>query len=149
MLNICVNSDGKVVMYSNGFPEPPSGGYLHTLTPEQETVFTSLIASGNNSGLMFDGTNFTEIPKLVPPKVASCTPLQFRMELRARNLFNEVTALVAASSVEAQDAYEYATAFESNNPLLLALAAQLSTPLNADQVYDMILSASTKQVGMS
>jgi hypothetical protein len=64
-------------------------------------------------------------------------------------MFDEVEQLVAASSIAAQDAFEFATSFDSDNELLLALAAQLSTPLTPDQVYDMILSASTRVVGLS
>jgi len=88
-------------------------------------------------------------PIPIPLSNVTCTPWQFRAELRARGMFDEVEQLVAASSIAAQDAFEFATSFDSDNELLLALAAQLSTPLTPDQVYDMILSASTRVVGLS
>ena len=122
---------------------PPDGSTLHELA-DTDAV---------NTGWLFDGTTFTNPdptpPPPPPPKKVTCTPWQFRTELRAQGIFAEVTALVAQSSIEAQDAFEFATSFDSDNPLLLTLASQLNTPLTPDQVYDMILSASKRIVGIT
>lgn len=148
-MNIIVrNSDNMITMFSaDNMPEAPSDCHSVTLTEEQTSELQQLFQTPNG-GVKFDGTAFTILPPLWTPKdVAVCTPWQFRAELRARNLKTEVDALVAASSIAAQDAYEYATSFDSNNALLLQLASQLSTPLTPDDVYNMIVSASQRQIG--
>lgn len=87
------------------------------------------------------------MPPLVVKPVARCTPWQFRKELRVRNLKEDVDTLVAASDIDAQDAYACSTSFDSDNKLLLLLASRLPTPLSEDDVYQMVLSASKRVVG--
>jgi hypothetical protein len=145
-MNVVTDSTDLIIMISDGEPVLPPGGKLYKLdiSPEEFTnIFTK-----PNGGVKYDGTTFTVLPLPPPPApVATCTPWQFVTELRARNIKEDVDILVAASSIVAQDAYRYATSFDSNNPLLLQLAALLPTPLTPDQVYQMIVSASQRKVG--
>lgn len=145
-MNIVTDSDHLIIMVSDGFPTPPEGGHFYQLTQEQEDARLQAFATPNG-GVRFDGTAFTLDP--APPPVilpASCTPLQFRLEIDALGLTEQVEAIVAAASRPAQLAFEYATSFESNNPVLLALAAMLDPPLNQTQVRSLIESASQRNL---
>lgn len=141
--------DNIITMYSpDGNPTPPEGCVSYTLTPEQEAEFNAIVQEPNG-GVMFDGATFGKIaPPPAPPPRASCSPWQFRAELRSRNMLDEVEALVAAQDIDTQEAFKYASEYWSDNPLLLALAAQLSTPLTAEDVLVMITRASKRVVGV-
>lgn len=145
---ITLNNDNTVVMYSeDGKPVAGDNQTAYDLSDEQKEIFVSILRQPNG-GIVFDGQTFTALPPPPPlPLIATCTPWQFRTELRIRGIKEEVEALVAASPPAVQDAYEYATSYESNNAMLLQLAALLSTPLSEQDVYDMISAASTRQIG--
>lgn len=142
------NSDNVVVMYSrDGKPEAAADQTAHDLSDELASEFNSII-SQPNGGITFDGTSFTSLPApLPPPTRAVCSKWQFRKELRELGILNEVTQLVAVSGEEAQEAFDHASEFWSDNPMLISLAANLTTPLSASQVYDLIVSASKRVVG--
>lgn len=147
-MNICTDVDGNVVMYSTGSPEPPLGGSLYVLTDEQDAQYRALAAQPNG-GMTFDGESFTALPPPAPPKPrAMCSAWQFRKEARVRGIKADVDALIAQQDEETQEAFEYATEYWSDNPLLLALAAQLPTPLTEEQVYEMIIAAARRVVGV-
>lgn len=147
-MNIVTDSTGLIVVVSTGRPEPPQGGALYTLTDEQEVALDAAFAQPN-SGVKFDGESFTVLPAPPLPKPrAVCSAWQFRKECRVRGIKAAVDALIAAQDDEVQEAFEYATEYWSDNPMLLALAAQLPTPLAEEQVYEMIVSASTRVVGV-
>lgn len=142
------NGDNVVVMYSaNGQPEAAADQTPHDLTEAQAESFLALLAQPNG-GVTFDGELFAALPAPAPPKPrAMCSAWQFRKELRERNMLEDVIQLVANSGVDAQEAFDYASEFWSDNPMLLGLAASLPTPLTESEVYDMIVSASKRVVG--
>lgn len=142
------NLDNFVVMYSEGGkPEAAVDQTAHDLTEAQAETFLESL-SQPNGGVTFDGESFTLLPPPSPqPKRAVCSKWQFRKELRELGILNEVTQLVAVSGEEAQEAFDHASEFWSDNPMLISLAANLTTPLSASQVYDLIVSASKRVVG--
>lgn len=149
-MNIIIrNSDNVIIMFSrDNMPEAPEGCRSAVLTEEQTMELQQAFATPNG-GVTFDDTTFSVLPPPPPPEpVSTCTPWQFREELRALGIKAEVEALIDASSESTQEAYRFATVFESNNPLLLQLAALLSTPLNKQQIYDLIISASQRKIGL-
>lgn len=72
----------------------------------------------------------------VPPRV---TPYQARKALSDAGIRQQVEAAVAASPLEVQDAWEYATTVERNSPMIAALAAGLG--LTDNQVDELFRSA--------
>lgn len=149
-MNIIIrNSDNVIIMFSpNSMPDVPDGCRSAVLTEEQIVALQEAFSTPNG-GVTFDDTTFNVLPPPPPPEpVSTCTPWQFREELRALGIKTEVEALIAASNESTQEAYRFATTFESNNPLLLQLAALLSTPLNKQQIYDLIVSASQRKIGL-
>ena len=146
-MNIVTDNTDLIVMTSDGYPTPPDGGKLYELTEVQEAERKAAFAQPN-SGVLFDGTTFILVPPVVVTPRATCSAMQFQLELDAQNLTAQVDALVSASSKQAQIAFRYATSFDSDNPLLVSLAAQLTPPLTATEVYQLILSASKITVGV-
>jgi hypothetical protein len=72
----------------------------------------------------------------VPPVPASVTPVQARRALRAAGLYDTVVSTVAASTdPDIQDTWEYAGAWERNNPHINNLAVALG--LSPEQVDDL------------
>ena len=70
-MNIVTNSASLIVMSSDsGFPTPPAGGRLFTLTQDQAQTLTALSAQPNG-GISFDGAAFTTVPYVAP------TPFDF------------------------------------------------------------------------
>ena len=70
---------------------------------------------------------------------ASVTPRQVRLLLLSQNLLSQVEAIVAASDEATKIAWEYASEFRRDDPLLLALATQLQ--LTSQQVDDFFIAA--------
>lgn len=143
------NSDNLVVMFSNdGKPEAAADQTAHDLT-DQQAESVALAISQPNGGVTFDGESFAVLPAPAPPKPrAMCSAWQFRKEARVRGIKADVDALIAQQDEETKEAFEYATEYWSDNPMLLALAAQLPTPLTEEQVYEMVVAASARVVGV-
>ena len=77
-----------------------------------------------------------------PPTVPSfVTPLQARKILRMLGYLDELESLVAEASPEVQDAWEYATVIERNNPLILEFAEQLDLD---DDDLDILFTQASK-----
>lgn len=76
-----------------------------------------------------------------PPVVYSVTPRQFRQALTAGGYRATVDAAVASSDQNIQDWYEFSTSFDSNNPIMTAMAATLG--FTQQQVNDLFALAST------
>lgn len=72
---------------------------------------------------------------------ATCTPWQLRKALNARGLREQVDSLVATLDQDARDGFEYATMWESDNPLLLAAIPELG--MSESDLHDLITAAST------
>ena len=146
-MNIVTDSTGLIVMISDGQPTPPSGGTLYELTDAQEAERAAAFAVPN-SGVMFDGSTFTIVPPLVNKPVVSATPAQFRLELADLGKLDAVEALIAAQVKEIQIRYEYATEFRSDSPLLLLLASHATINMTEQEVYDALLRASQRNIGV-
>lgn len=74
------------------------------------------------------------------PRVpASVTPRQVRLLLLSQNLLAQVETIIAASDEATKIAWEYASEFRRDDPLLLDLAAQLQ--LTSQQVDDFFIAA--------
>ena len=66
-------------------------------------------------------------PYVAPPPapVLEVSPRQIRQALTRVNLREQVEAAVAAGDQDTKDWYEFATVFQRNNPVVLALGAAL------------------------
>lgn len=69
----------------------------------------------------------------------SVTPRQVRLLLLSQGLLAQVTALMAEQPEAAQIAWEYASEFRRDDPLLLALAASLN--LTEQQLDEFFIAA--------
>lgn len=76
-------------------------------------------------------------PAVVP---ASVTPRQVRLLLLAQSLLPQVEAIIASSDEATRIAWDYASEFRRDDPLLLALASQLG--LTSEQVDAFFIAAS-------
>lgn len=74
-----------------------------------------------------------------PPVPYSVTPRQVRLLLLRKGLLPSVTALIATQSQEAQIAWEYATEFKRDDPLLLGVAQALN--LTSAQLDEFFIEA--------
>ena len=75
----------------------------------------------------------------VVPVPASVTPRQVRLLLLSQNLLSQVEAIIAASDEATKIAWQYASEFRRDDPLLLALAQQLN--LTNQQVDEFFIAA--------
>ena len=75
----------------------------------------------------------------VPVVPASVTPRQVRLLLLSQNLLAQVETIIAASDEATKIAWEYASEFRRDDPLLLALAQQLN--LTNQQVDEFFIAA--------
>ena len=79
-------------------------------------------------------SRITENPTIV-------TPVQMRRALRRESLLDAISAWVAASGPDTQDAWEYTTTFERSNPLIAAAAAVLGkTSADIDNLFRLAAS---------
>lgn len=143
------NDDNVVVMFSDGGkPEADGTQTAHDLNDAQRESFIEL-SSQPNGGVTFDGTTFGSLPAPAPPPPrAVCSKWQFRKELRTRNLLQPVLDLIAQQDEEVKEAFDFASEYWSDNPMLLQMAAALSPPLSPQEVYDMVVAASQRVVGV-
>jgi len=73
-------------------------------------------------------------------RTLSVSPLQIRRALRQAGLFEAVSAFVSSADDDVQDAWEYATQIDRDNPLIVAAAQALS--VTDAQVDDLFRKAS-------
>ena len=83
-----------------------------------------------------------------PPVVASASPAQFREELMDMGKLQAVKDLIALQDERTQSRFEYATEFKSNSPLLLALAAHPTIGMSEQDVYDALVRAAARDIGV-
>jgi len=70
------------------------------------------------------------------PQVPALSPRQIRQALTRVGLRAQVEATVAAGSQDLKDWWEFATQFERNHPLVVAMGQQLGqTPQTLDDVW--------------
>lgn len=72
-------------------------------------------------------------------KIAPVTPRQVRLLLLSQGLLSQVTDLIAQQPEAAKIAWEYASEFRRDDPLLLSLAATLG--LTNQQLDDFFIAA--------
>lgn len=77
-------------------------------------------------------------PKAVP---ASVTPRQVRLLLLSQGLLSQVTELIAQQDEATKIAWEYASEFRRDDPLLLSLAISLN--LTSQQLDDFFIAAAS------
>lgn len=69
---------------------------------------------------------------------SSVSPRQIRQALTAANLRTQVEAAVAAADQDTKDWYEFATIFERQHPMVIALASSLSvTERQLDDLFTL------------
>lgn len=83
--------------------------------------------------------NAAQVVNAEIPAVSVCTPWQFRKAVNALGLRGQIEAYVAAQDKTAQDGFEYATEFKSDDPLLLAALPHLG--MTPAQLYTILLDA--------
>ena len=88
-------------------------------------------------GSTWNGATFTApepvITSTVFPRV---TPFQLRRALNEANLRDEVEAVIDSADQDTKDGWEYATYYERDNPLLLALVPALGvTTEEIDEIF--------------
>ncbi len=85
-------------------------------------------------GRKWNGTTFEDVPQ--PTIVPSLSPRQFRQALTALGLRAAVEAAIAAADQDTKDWYEYATSFEWNHSVLIAMATALGkTDADIDALF--------------
>lgn len=97
-----------------------------------------------SSTVEFNGTDVVETfvypseANIVP---ASVTPLQFRRALNQLNMRTLIEDYVKTLDVDSKDAWEYATIFERNNPIIISAAEALNK--TSAEIDDLFRLAST------
>jgi hypothetical protein len=133
----------NVIEYEQDPGDPPPGF---------PATFTAMLAGDAGpgwklvNGVLVDPT--PPVPSAPPVSVASATPAQFRLELEDLGKLDAVEALIAAQVREIQIRYEYATEFRSDSPLLLLLASHVTINMTEQEVYDALLRASQRNIGV-
>lgn len=72
-------------------------------------------------------------------KIAPITPRQVRLLLLSQGLLSQVTAMIEQQDEATRIAWEYASEFRRDDPLLLALAAKLN--ISDQQLDEFFLTA--------
>lgn len=90
--------------------------------------------------LTFNGTDVVPMPAPQPeaPVIPAMTPRQIRLILNATGLRSQVEAMVAQSSQDVKDTWEFSTMIERSNPMLIAMAGQLG--LTDQQIDDLFIN---------
>lgn len=89
--------------------------------------------------LYYEGDTIPPIP--VGTTGVTVDARQFRQALTKANLRASAEALVAASSQDVKDWYEYAPEFTSNHPVLIAMAAQMGkTQADIDALFALAMT---------
>lgn len=91
---------------------------------------------------LVDGVVTATYPvETIDPPVISVSPWQIRKALNAAGLRSQIESAVASSPQEVQDAWEYATEFRSDHPLVNDLSAGLG--LTNVQIRSLFASAAS------
>ena len=79
-------------------------------------------------------------PPIVPPAV---TPRQLKLALLGADLLDDIEAFIASGAVprEAVISWENAVEYRRDDPMLNAMAAQLSPRLSAEQIDQLFIAA--------
>lgn len=92
-----------------------------------------------SSTVSFDGKDVVETfvypaqPNIVPQSV---TPLQFRRALNQLNMRTSIENYVNTLDADSKDAWEYATVFERNDPIISSAATALNkTSAEVDELF--------------
>lgn len=73
---------------------------------------------------------------IIPPYFAPVSPWQIRKALNAAGLRDAAETAVAAADQETKDAWQFASQFERNNPLIVSMGAALGkTPAQIDALF--------------
>lgn len=78
-------------------------------------------------------------PQPAPPIIVS--PRQIRQALTAQNLRAQVETAIAAGDQDLKDWWEYATAFEENHPMVVAMATGLN--VSEEDLHNLFLLAAS------
>jgi hypothetical protein len=73
----------------------------------------------------------------------SVTPRQVRLVLLAQGLLASVEAMIAQQDEATRIAWQYASEFRRDDPLLAQLAANLVPPLSSQQIDEFFIAAAT------
>ncbi len=119
------NSDNSIIISDDGMSIPATGGNRH-----YREVLDWVVA----------GNTIEPYEAPPPPPVTTVTPRQARLALNAAGLLAAAEALIAAADQPTKITWEYATVFERNNPLIVALGAQLN--LTEEQIDNLFVAAS-------
>lgn len=85
-------------------------------------------------GRKWTGSAFEDVP--VAPGVQPLSPRQFRQALTAAGIRAAVEAAVAAADQDTKDWYGYATSFERNHTVLVAMATAMGkTDADIDALF--------------
>jgi hypothetical protein len=91
--------------------------------------------------LLFDAMLANEIPiaDYVPPPITSVTPRQARLALLSAGLLDAAQAAVDAADPATKITWEYASVFEREDPMILAIGAGLG--LTSEQIDTLFTNA--------
>lgn len=114
-----------------------NGVIANTIEVESLDFMPGLVAAVGEEGIGwgFDGGSFSEpvVPVRVPKEVS---PRQIRQALTAFSLRETVESAVAAGSQDVKDWWEFATVFERDHPMVIAMADSLSvSPAHLDSLW--------------
>jgi hypothetical protein len=123
-MNIVLNSNGLIVMMSDGLPVPPEGGSIHTLTTEEEVALSQLM-SAPNGGITFVDGAFTALPVPPPPVPGNATAGNFIKALAELGWLDAVDQAVAQADALSQRLWARASSFDRHDPMLIAVATAI------------------------
>jgi hypothetical protein len=117
-------------------------------TPPEDCIFVNI---GENSTVKIGATYEPSSGDFVNPAVEpepvvvpeSVNPRQVRLVLLAQGLLASVEAMIAQQDEATRIAWQYASEFRRDDPLLVQLAANLVPPLTSQQLDDFFITAAT------
>ena len=113
-----------------------------TAHPLVETIVRQYMGQFSVSSPPEPEPDFPPEPEPETPLVpVSITPRQCRLLLLQVNLLDQVEAIVAQQSRAVQLAWEYATEFRRDDPLLLTLAGSSGLNLSSEQLDQFFIQA--------
>lgn len=132
--NLVEVQSGNVIQGWGGIPGQCPGIPNPIHLPEGTLIY------GPNVDVEYNGYKLIPIYSGSDPVPASLTPRQIRLFLLSQGLLDNVESLVKQSDRATQITWEWATEFRRDNPILLALAAQLGLT-DDKQIDDMFIAA--------
>jgi len=110
------------------------------------TLIANAVAAGMSASDVVESVvsdeEYAALRKSMEPKpVISVSPWQIRKALTVTNLRDSVEAAVAASDQNTRDAWQYATAFVRDDPLVIAMRESLGkTVEEIDALFELAAS---------